>query len=635
MSVKSITFVCLIIFCEYNLYAQELLNPITITASRVAVPINDVSGSLTIISKEEITRRNAVYVADLLQGVAGLNVSKQGGIGSLTQIRLRGAEANQVLVLIDGIEVNDPASASEFNFAHLSVADIERIEILRGPQSSLWGSDALAGVINIITSRAQEGSQLVATGSYGSENSIKGGLNLSHSTETYDFALSGNFIDTKGINIATSGSERDGYENSTLNLNSTYRPLDNLEFGLGARYTNATNEFDPAPLSLPIDGAGEIDVEQVYGRLFARLNLFADHWIHQVEATITDTSNDNQDELFGDSKTEGSKEKFVYQTTIHLPTTKILQADQSIVVALEREQERFQQVGAAFPGFDPNQRQKITNYSQVIEYRALLHDRLTLSAAYRHDDNDEFDNQSTYRVGINYYHPISNTKVYLTHATGAKNPTFTEIFGFFPASFIGNPELDAEQSESWELGLTQGLFDDRMQVDVAFFREDLIDEIQTIFLPSFETTVINSNSRSDRNGLEVAVRGELNDSISVATSYTYLDSKQPDNLGNNHTEIRRPRNQWSGQLNYSFLGNKANLNVNIDYIGKRRDIDFSTNTRVSLDEYTRVDIALSYQLSNSVKMFAQLRNILDEEYQDVFGFETEEFAGFAGLEISL
>ena len=160
------------------LYAETLIDPITITASQFAVPVQEVAGAVTIITKQQIENSQATYVAELLQQVPGLNVSRQGGDGGLTQIRLRGAEANQVLVLIDGIEVNDPASSSEFNFTHLRAANIERIEVMRGPQSSLWGSDALAGVINIVTTSRLLNNNVRLKNSYGSESNYAGDASL-------------------------------------------------------------------------------------------------------------------------------------------------------------------------------------------------------------------------------------------------------------------------------------------------------------------------------------------------------------------------------------------------------------------------------------------------------------------------
>ena len=623
------------LLCYIGTSSAEPLPPISITASRSAVPINEVAGAVTVISKQQIENQNAVYVSDLLQAVPGLNVSTQGSAGSITQVRMRGAEANHILVIIDGIEVNDPANSSEFNFAHLLANDIERIEILRGPQSALWGSDALAGVINITTSNANSGTEFIASSSVGSENSYHSGLSYLVGSETFKLALSGNFVDSDGFNTSTTGNERDGYDNSTLNLKTTYQINNAINMGVNSRYTNASNEFDPAPLGVPVDGFGKNDVEQFYARGFFELKLFNDDWVHLIETSILNTSNDSTDGIFGRSKSESTKEKFSYQSTFTLPEIESLPLNQSFTVALEREQERFSQQGASFPGFDPNQHQKITNYSRIAEYRAKFLEQWTLSASYRHDDNDQFDNQNTYQIGLNYVHPSTQTKAYVTHSTGAKNPTFTELFGFAPNNFIGNQNLNTETSEAWEIGFTQGLFDDRFHFQAAFFWEDLIDEIQTIFLPTFQSTVINNESRSERNGLELTVQGQLTNNLTASAAYTYLDASEPDASGNSRTEIRRPTHQWSGQANYSFLANKANLNVNINHIGDRRDIDFSTGDRLTLDDYTLVNIAINYQYNDTLNMYARINNLLDEEYQDAFGFETRDFFGSVGFEIKL
>lgn len=613
-----------------SIFADDQLPPISVSASRTDIPVEQVSGALTIISKEQIEKRNAIFVSDILQGVPGVNVSRSGGSGAFTQVRLRGAEANHVLVLIDGIEVNDPASGSEFNFAHLPANNIERIEILRGPQSALWGSDALGGVINITTSKAHEGKKFTAKTSYGPDSTYEGGLNFSYGNETFDSAFGGNFIDSKGINIANAGSERDGYDNITLHFNSALHLFENIELGMNARYTNATNEFDSGFAS-PIDSFAKTDVEQIYARAFLKASFFNDQWTHQFDSSLTDTSNDNVDGVFNSfTRTEGVKEKFSYQTSIHFATSHTFLSQQSLTVLVEREQERFRQ------RFDlPNQRQQITNYGYVFEYRTRIADHLNVNAALRMDNNEDFEDQHSVRAGANYTFPDTETRIYTSYATGAKNPTFTELFGFAPTSFIGNPDLEVERSESFEIGLSQSIYNRRLQIDLALFWEDLIDEIQTVFLPSFESTTINSESRSERNGLELSIRHQLSDSLFLSGSFTYIDASQPDNLGSNQTEVRRPKNQWSGQLNYRFLSRKANLNISVDHVGDRRDNDFDTFERVTLDDYTRIDMALDYQLHSHIKLFAQIRNLLDEEYEEVFGFETEEFSGLAGIEVIL
>ncbi len=638
MSTIRTALITSVVFCiATNAWADENLSAISITASRVPMNAQHTPNALTLITKEDIERKNARYVYELLQSVPGLNVTTQGSAGGLTQVRIRGAEANQVLVIIDGIEANDPATDAAFNFAHLVTDNIEKIEVLRGPQSALWGSDALAGVISITTNKEIQGHHVITSSSYGSENAYQGNIKFLIGTDNINLSIGGNFIDTDGINAATSGNERDGYDNTTLHLNTDYQIHDAVKIGLSTRYINASNEFDPAPTGVPMDGFGRNDVEQIYARAFVELSTLDQHWIHLFDTSFIDTSNDSVDEIFASSKSEATKEKFSYQSTGYIPEIAELGLNQTITFAIEREQERFNQQGASFPGFDPNQKQKITNYGIVFEYRAHLDQQWTLSTALRHDDNDEFDNQKTYRIGINYQHPNSDTRVYVAHATGAKNPSFTELFGFAPNNFIGNSSLEPETSESWELGISKKLFDSSLTIETSIFWEDLKDEILTVFesRPPFRSTVINNESRSERNGLEFSFYNQTAESLSISGSYTYLDAIEPDITGNDRSEIRRPKHQWSGQINYSFLNNSANANIAIDYVGDRRDIDFSNGDRVTLDDYTLVSLALHYQYNDVIKLFGKINNLFDEEYQDVFGFETNEFSGFVGIELKL
>lgn len=628
------TLVLLLLFPAFGI-GEEMLPGISITASRSPIHAHHTPNAVTVISRQEIDRRNASYASELLQSVAGLNITTQGSPGSLTQVRIRGSEANQVLVLIDGIEVNDPAAGSEFNFAQLPAYNIERIEIVRGPQSALWGSDALAGVINITTVGAQKDSPVAFSGRHGSNNTSQGNLNFSISTDIVNFSVNGTITDSNGFNISSSGSERDGYRNSSFNTKTVFQPNNQISAGFSAHYTNASNDFDPAPFGVPLDGLGKNNNNQLYTRGYIKVNSFEGRWRHLFESSLLKTRNGSNDPLFGLSKTASTKEKHSLQTTMEFNTFKALALDQSLTMAFEREQERYNQQGATFPGFDPNQRQKITSIAKIVEYKAVLSDNWSLSAALRHDDNDEFRNHQTYKVGISYFQPWSHTKIYATHATGVKNPTFTEIFGFAPNNFLGNPELESETSESFEIGFSQQLFNGKLTIDSALFWENLQDEIQTIFLPTFESTTVNSETRSEREGLELSLNARLTDDLTMHGSYTYLNASEPDQSGNIRPEIRRPRHQWSNQINYNFPQYRADLNISIDYIGKRRDLDFSNGTRITLDDYMLIDLNTRYRLNNRVDIYAKIHNLLDENYQDAFGFVSRDFSVYTGFEINI
>jgi vitamin B12 transporter len=301
---------------------------------------NRYSGAtMTVVTREQLEQRQVPFVADILREVPGLAVNRSGGVGALTQIRLRGAEASQTLVLIDGVEANDPASGSAFDFAHLLTADVERIEIVRGPQSALWGSDALAGVINIITRRGRGPLEFSGSIEGGSFGTVYTQARLAGGNEYYDFSLGSAYLDTAGTNIAREGDEDDGYKNITGFLKGGIKLLENLSLNVIARHTDATTESDPTPppLFLPVDGDEESDVEQNYARAQIRLDLFNGLWQHVFGIAITDTDNEFFPEVETKSSAAGQKLRLDYQTTVFVDTPAIANATHALTFALDRE----------------------------------------------------------------------------------------------------------------------------------------------------------------------------------------------------------------------------------------------------------------------------------------------------------
>ena len=216
------TSILLFLFLFQPVMAEDILPTISVTASRTPIEVQHSSTTISIITAEQIAESKAVYVSELLQSVAGLNVSRTGGSGNITQLRMRGGEANHILVLIDGIEANRLSSGSEFRFDKISTEQIERIEVLRGAQSSLWGSDALSGVINIITKRAKKGREVVLSSSLGQRDYWRKGLSLGYGGDQFDIQLGADLVRTDGVNSIRLGNEKDGFNQKVLNLKSHY-----------------------------------------------------------------------------------------------------------------------------------------------------------------------------------------------------------------------------------------------------------------------------------------------------------------------------------------------------------------------------------------------------------------------------
>ncbi len=323
-----------LLLASTQVLADTDLETIVVRAAREPLAAERVGSSVTVLTEELLIQRQSAPLGEILRSVPGVAVSRVGVTGSQTQLRLRGSEANHVLVFIDGIKVNDPAQNNEFNMAHLLNYDIESVEVIRGPQSALWGSDALAGVINITTRSAGEGVQADAYAEGGSNSWQNYGASGAWADERWQLSLSATSLDTDGENISRAGNEDDGYENQTLNAGLGYQFSDNFRIDAKLRYTDATNEFDSVDFStgLPADSNDKTDVERLYGRLAGKLATLDGRWTHELYLTVADTDNENRSENsfaptgFDTTTSDADVTTYGYQTRFALTEDHLLTA---------------------------------------------------------------------------------------------------------------------------------------------------------------------------------------------------------------------------------------------------------------------------------------------------------------------
>ena len=626
---------------------QPEMQEVVVTASFQPIQLKQSASAITVISAKDIENSHATMVSDLLRDVPGLAVSRSGVLGSTTQLRVRGSEGNHVLVMIDGIEVNDSSQGDEFNWAHLPTTGIERIEIVRGPQSVLWGSNAVAGVVNIITQKTNKPLQLGAYSEMGNRGTHHTGFNLGGSGNNYQVNLNGSHVSTEGENISRRGDEDDSYRNTTINLNMGWQPLDNLSFSLVGRQTKGENEFDGLSFvtGLPEDADNESEVRQRFGKVQADLSLFEGHWDQRVALSVSRHGNENFTDDVLTGSTSSRKKQYSYLSTINWA-----EETQSLSFLAERETENFSQRGPISFGSDPSQDQSRKTDSLALEYRITLWDNLTLGASVRHDDNTEFENANTRRFEASYRLPSTGTRLRAAYGTGVKNPTFIERFGFSSSAefsvFQGNSELDPEESKSWEVGVDQAFLGGDVLVGLTYFNARLENQINgfvskgLIFHPvsMFMVplyTAENLDGTSDRQGVEATFDAKLTPALSAKASYTYTDTTQPNEAtGRDVDEVRRARHIGSASLNWQAT-NQLNVNLNAQYNGSQNDNFFPpplyAATPVKLDDYTLLNLAASYQMNKQLSFYTRLDNILDDDYEEIFGFQSLGFNAVVGV----
>lgn len=610
----------------------RMLPETVVSANRVAVPSREVGSSVTVITGEEMQERQIRVVADALRDVPGVSVSRTGPRGGFTQVRIRGNEGNHTKVFIDGVEANDPSGDVEFDFAHLLAADIDRVEIIRGPQSALWGSDAIGGVINVITKRGKSGMHASAYLEAGSFDTYSGNAALRGAGKNYRYSVSGSFLKTQGVNMSRFGSEKDGYKNGTLNVSGGVDASETLELSVNGMYIKSNVQSDPQSFAtgLFFDGDQERDGEQFYGRAQAKLKTFGGKWEHIFGGNYTKTSFDNLIDKTFSSNNSGNKTRLDYQTNLFISSPEAF-AEHTLTFYAEYTHESFENELATFPA--ANQEQSTDAASVAGEYLVGLGQRVFLTGSVRYDDNDRFKNSTTGRVTGAYVHPESNSRVHASFGTGVKNPGFFELFGFIPGTFTPNPNLNPEDSWGWDLGIEQKFFRQRLVMDLTYFQSVLTDEIVFVGLPPpGQPNVVNQIGESNRRGIEFSAKAALMKDLDLSVAYTWTDATDPD--GN--LEVRRPEHIASLVFNYLLPSRRGNVNLNIQYNGPMEDFDFSTfpATRRTLHGYTLVTLASRYNVNKSVQLFGRIENLLDQDYEEVWSAQSPGIGVFAGVRVS-
>ena len=607
---------------------------ILVSASLLPITSKRSANAITIIGSDQIKNRAVVSVSDLLRDVAGLAVSRSGVQGSQTQIRVRGGEANHLLVLIDGVEVNNPSQNDEFNWGNLVASDIERIEVIRGPQSSMLGSDAMAGVVNIITRSADQPLSTNIFSEIGSFNTQNNGISIGLKDGAFDMRLGISDLQTDGDNISRSGSEKDGYENTNLNLKSGWRVSNQLNLTLAARQSDGINEFD-ADINFDSLIDDQDDLSKFLSstkRLKADYSSLDGHWQHQL--SIARSTNENA-EFNGNIPGTATYSNKDQQRLVSSLLWGELNHRLSFLV--EREEEKFQQRGVIndygiFGIYDPNQKRSRDTDSMALEYRADISDKLTVAASTRYDDNSEFNTGNTSRIEA-IYQINDSLRMRSAYGTAIKNPTFTERFGFY-TNFIGNPSLEPEQSSNWELGIDQQFLGGHSSISFTLFNSELENEIDGNFVDpvTFRYTSVNRAGLSKRQGMELTTLNQFNDAVSLNFSYTYTDAVESDGNDRYVDEVRRPRH--TGSLNLSWqVKDTLHINTNAQYNGSQIDVVYPAN--VKLADYTLINLSANYKATQNLDIYIRFDNLFDESYEEVFSYQTLGFSANVGIRYKL
>lgn len=600
---------------------------IVITGSRA--PEGALLSTLTsadILTAEQLERRQVRDLVEALRDLPGIAVSTAPG---QTQVRLRGTEANHVLTLIDGIEASD-AFTGEFEFGSLLSAPGARLEVLRGAQSALYGSDAVGGVVHLITASGREDPGVQARIEAGSFGTVQGAARLAGAAGEGDYALTVSALTTDGSPNARGGSRDLGRENLTAAFKGGWRLSDAVTLRAVVRGVDRSgdyNESDTDPSSptfgLIVDSPGvRYEEEAVYGLAAADLTLLNGRLTSSLSVQGADIAREN---LAFDTRTygwTGDRVKASLETTYRWGG----RVAQRLTGAIDLETEGFQSrdpSGFAFTG-----RRETENRGAVAQYEAFA-DSWSLGAAVRHDDNDVFADATTYRVQGSV-DVLPGTRLHAAAGSGVKNPGFYELYGFSDGRYIGNPDLKPERSEGWEVGVRHAIAA-AWSVEAVWFDATLEDEVFTTFpAPAFIATPGNRTTESTQSGLEL--RSTLTPAADwrIDLAATWLDAEE-----NGVEEVRRPGNSASVAIDWRDPAGRGGLNLVVRHVGATDDLAFTDPSyvpvRVRLDAFTLINLAGDLALGERVSLFGRVENLLDEDREEVFGFVSSGRAAFVGV----
>ena len=608
---------------------REQYEEILVSASLIPISLNDSANSITLITADDIDNLAIANLSDLLRDLAGFSVSRSGVLGAQTQIRVRGSEANHILVLIDGIEANNSAQNDEFNWGNISASDIERIEVIRGPQSSIYGSDAMSGIINIITKTSKEKNEVQAFTEYGSFNTTNNGLSIGVKNKKFNARFGISELSTEGENISREGTENDGYEISSMNIKAEWAPSKNLNIILSGHKRFGMNEYDS-----DIDFDQLVDDQNNHAKFNSsttgvRMN-YINHKIKNLKHSLFLTKSENKNEDYNDyiiqNVTTSLKDQINFLSSYFWENS-----SQRSSLLLEHEKEEFTQNGIIYDYgiygiFDPNQQRKKSSSSLAIEHRGNINENISYAASARHDENSQFKDGNTSRFELAYAF-TNNYRIRSAYGSAIKNPTFTERFGYY-TNFIGNPNLQPEKSKNFELGVDFKLNKNYL-FSATFFKSKLINEINgnTIDANTSGYTAKNIDGLSKRQGIELSSAIPLNENLRINTSYTYVDSIQFED--NRYVdEVRRPKSTASTTIQWK--SNKNSLfNLNVRYTDKQIDVVYPGY--VMMPSYTVLNFGAKFSLNQRISIKISLNNLLNEDYEEVYGYSTLGFSTNIGI----
>ncbi len=612
-------------FCQST---EDDVTEVVVTATRLETPVDEVSGTILVISGEEIQEKQAHTVADVLTGLPGIDLVNQGGLGKTTSVLLRGGDTRFTLVMIDGVEVNDPSNPERtFDFAHMSTVGIERIEVLFGPQSTLYGSDAIGGVVHIITKKGKGKPRLDLEVEGGSFDTHRQYAAVSGMSDNVSYLISAGHVKTEGISAASEAdgnTEKDGYENTTFTGSLGLDLGAQSSVQINVRSVDAVNELDYYGGPGGDDPNFTGDAEHLL--LGAQITVFpADSWESSLK--LSSSSHERYDLNEPDPARPFTMElSFAGRSErVELINNLYLSDRSTFTLGMDSEEETgkssfYSDEFGPYSSTLPEESARINGV--FVQEQFQFDSGTTLSLGARQDDHSTFGKETTYRAGISA--PLSGkTRLRAVYGTGFRAPSIDQLFN----PDYGNPDLTAERSSGWDAGLETSL-GSGIRALVSYFMTEYDNLIAWFDADGDPATWWDGSyeniSMAETEGVDLSLDARVGKvSLGVNGSLLRAEDDQGEEL------LRRPERRWGARLGYG-QSTKTSLVLDATWVGERKDWG-----DITLDSYTLVNLAGSWRISNYLSLFGRIQNMLDEEYEQAGGYGTPGRAAYVGVSAEL
>lgn len=602
---------------------------IIVSANRTQQSTSEVGQSVTVITLDDIATRQSVAVSDLLRSVPGITVTRNGGLGTTTSVNIRGAESDQTVALIDGVKLNDPSTpGGGFNFGNLLTGNIERIEVVRGSQSVLWGSQAIGGVVNIVTRTPTDQLAVNAAAEYGWRDTARVAGNVSGKFGPVSASVGAGYLRTDGFstfNETRGGKERDGYRNFGANAKFNIALSDAVSVDLRGWHSDGKVGIDgfPPPTFSFGDTPEFARTKELIGYAGLNAALLDGRFRNRIAYALTNTRRRNTD-LTGGTEFEtfnakGRNERFEYQGIFDISDAV------SATFGAETEKASFRTSSYGSP-FSRAEARINSVYGQLSAKPVA---GLTLSAGARHDDHDTFGGKTTYSANAVFTPNEGSTTLRASYGEGFKTPSLFQLF-----SDYGNTALRPESSRSWDAGITQKLLDGKIEIGATRFHRDtrnLINFISCTVLTGICTNrpfgTYDNVAKARAQGLEFALALKPVEALRVQANYGFVDAI---NATTGRDLARRPRHSVNVSVDYDWaFGLKTG--ATITHVGP--SFDNASNSR-KLNGYVLVDLRAAFPVTRNIELYGRIENLVNEQYETTFRYGTPRRAAYAGARLA-